>query len=50
MKTKIKKFNEFLDEASKPEYTWLDLADSKRKGRLPIIIQKIVILQYFLVT
>ena len=42
MKTKIhKKFDEFLDEASKPEFTWLDLAHARRRGRIPIIVQKI---------
>ena len=51
MKTKIhKKFSEFLDEASKPDFTWLSLADAKKKGRLPIIIQKIKDGKEFLTT
>ena len=42
MKTKIdKNFNEFLDEASKPDYAFLDLAHARRRGRIPIIVQKI---------
>ena len=42
MKTKIhKKFNEFLDEASKPDYAFLDLAHARRRGRVAIIVQKI---------
>ena len=33
--------DDFLDEASKPEFTWLDLAHARRRGRIPIIVQKI---------
>ena len=42
MKTKIhKKFNEFLDEASKPQWLRNDLGKMRKRGRITILVDKI---------
>ena len=42
MKTKIdKNFNEFLDEASKPQWLRNDLGKMRKRGRIPILVDKI---------
>ena len=42
MKTKLNKnFNEFLDEASKPKWLRNDLGKMRKRGRIPILVDKI---------